>query len=85
MSVCEYIVGGLILGFSVFLIVVIMLQESNSNGLASVNESTSDSFYNTQSKGRTLDAKLARLTKISAVLLIVLIVLLGFLYQYKKT
>jgi protein translocase SecG subunit len=82
-SIAEYIVGALVFGISIFLIVVIMLQESNTKGLASVTESTADSFYNSKSKGRTFDAKLARLTKICAALLVLLIVLLGILYAYK--
>ncbi|MDR1260666.1 MAG: preprotein translocase subunit SecG [Oscillospiraceae bacterium] len=84
MGIYEYIVGGLALVFSIFLIIVIMLQESNTKGLASVTENTSDSFYNTKSKSRTADAKLAKLTKISTILLILSVVALGFLYNYKK-
>ncbi|MDR2817267.1 MAG: preprotein translocase subunit SecG [Oscillospiraceae bacterium] len=83
MNIAEYVIGTLVFGISIFLIIVIMLQESNTKGLASVTESTSDSFYNSKSKGRTFDAKLARLTKICAVLLVLLIVSLGILYAYK--
>jgi protein translocase SecG subunit len=82
-NIAEYVIGTLVFGISIFLIIVIMLQESNTKGLASVTESTSDSFYNSKSKGRTFDAKLARLTKICAVLLVLLIVSLGILYAYK--
>jgi protein translocase SecG subunit len=82
-NIAEYVLGTLVFGISIFLIVVIMLQESNTKGLASVTESTSDSFYNSKSKGRTFDAKLARLTKICVALLVLLIVSLGVLYAYK--
>ncbi|GHV31099.1 hypothetical protein FACS189481_6010 [Clostridia bacterium] len=84
MSISEYVVGALVFGISIFLIAVIMLQESNTKGLASVTENTSDSFYNSKSKGRTFDAKLARLTKICAVLLVLLTVVIGVLYTYNK-
>jgi preprotein translocase subunit SecG len=85
MSTLEYSVGVFTLVISVFLIVVIMLQESNTKGLASVTSNTSSSFYNTKSKGRTTDAKLTKLTKISAVLLMLAVTVLGFLYNYKSS
>ena len=83
MNIHEYILGGCILAISIFLIVVIMLQESNSRGLASMGGGSNDSFYS-KNNGRTYSAKLARLTKISAGLLMILSLVLGFICNNKK-
>lgn len=83
MNIHEYILGGCILAISIFLIIVIMLQESNSRGLASMGGGSNDSFYS-KNKSRTYGAKLARLTKISAGLLMILSLVLGFICNNKK-
>ena len=63
-----------------FLIVVIMLQESKQQGLGgAVSGSVGETFFD-KNKKNTMEAKLAGLTKVAAVLVVVLSIALAFVF-----
>ncbi len=71
---------GLIL-LSLFLIVVVLLQESKSAGLSGAIAGGADTFFG-KHKGRTTEAKLVKMTKFVAVLFFVLTLVACFLIAF---
>ena len=71
MNIWGYIVGSIIILFSIIVIAVILLQEGRQSNINAISGST-ESFMD-KSRGRTLDALLARLTKIMAAVFFVLV------------
>ena len=61
----------LILVCSVFMIVAMVLQQGNTNGMTGITADTSDTFYN-RNKGQSMQGKIKKLTIIDAVLIMVL-------------
>lgn len=57
---------------AIFIIIVVMLQPGNSNGISALNGS-SDTFYG-KNKSKTLESKLRKLTVICVAVLIVLMI-----------
>jgi len=57
---------------SLFVIIVVMMQKSNSDGISAITGS-SDTFYS-KNKSKTLDSKLKKLTVISLIIIGVLCV-----------
>jgi preprotein translocase subunit SecG len=58
---------------SIFVIIVVMMQKSNSDGISAITGS-SETFYG-KNKSKTLDSKLKRLTVICLIVIAVLCVL----------
>ena len=80
MSVFEIISGIILLAASVFLTIVVLLQDSDErSGLNALSGVSSDSFYNRNSKSRTKQHMLAKWTKIVAVVFFVLVVVMDVL------
>ncbi len=77
MSLLEIIGGVVLLVISIFLIVVIMLQESKRAGMSAVT-GVSDSYFG-KNGSRTKEARLALLTKIAAGAFFVITILMGVL------
>ena len=65
---------------AIFIIVVIMLQQSNSNGIGSLG-GQQDTFYS-QNKGKTLESKLRKLTVIAVTIMSVFMVLYGVMVTF---
>lgn len=63
--IIEFILGALLMIFAIALVVVIMLQEGNTQGLGTITGGA-DTFLS-KNKARSLDAFLARWTKIFVV------------------
>lgn len=63
--ILEFIFGGVLLVFSIALIIVIILQEGNTQGLGTITGGA-DTFLS-KNKARSLDAFLARWTKVFVV------------------
>ncbi len=72
MSIPEIILGSLLILVSLSIIVFVMMQKSREGGLsgAIAGGSSSDSFFG-KNKGRTKEAKLAKVTKVLAIVLFV--------------
>ncbi len=66
METAKIIVGVLHILLSIAIIALILLQSGKQAGLSGAISGAADSFFG-KNKGRTMDAKLARFTKICAV------------------
>lgn len=71
MGVIPYIFGAILILVSIIIILVVLLQEGKSAGLSGAIGGGADSFLG-KSKGHSLSAKLAKLTKVCAVAFFVL-------------
>ena len=65
MNVVDYILGAVLIIFSIIMIAVVILQEGNSKGVGVVTGGA-DTFLS-KNKARTLNSKLARWTKFLAI------------------
>ena len=75
MTVLEYILGGVLILASIFMIVVIILQEGNQQGIGVVSGGA-DTFFS-KNKARSYDAFLARATKWFAIGFVVIVLALN--------
>ncbi|MCI7085580.1 MAG: preprotein translocase subunit SecG [bacterium] len=80
MGIVEYILGGLLAVFSVLIIIVIILQEGNQKDLGVVSGGA-DTFFS-KHKARSIDAKLARLTKFFAAGFVLFVIALNVLAHF---
>ena len=71
MTVFEYIIGAILIVFSVLIIIVVLLQEGNEGNVGVITGS-SDTFMD-KGKTRSWDQKLARWTKVIAIMFFVLV------------
>ena len=80
----ELVFGCALILVSVIITVLIMLQKSNDDGLSgAIVGGSADTFYG-KNKGRTRDAKLAKMTKILAVVFFVLVLAASMLLVLLK-
>lgn len=71
MTALQYVLAIVIILLSVAITVLVMLQESKQEGLSGAIAGAADSFFG-KNKGRTIEAKLVKLTKIAAGIFFVL-------------
>ena len=83
MSAVQYVLGAVLIILAIFLIIVVLLQESRSAGLSGAISGGADTFFG-KSKGRTMEQKLVKLTKISAIAFFILTlgVTIYFMFAY---
>ncbi|MCH5199282.1 MAG: preprotein translocase subunit SecG [Oscillospiraceae bacterium] len=81
MSWYEILIGALIVVVSVIIVIVVLLQQSREAGLSGVISGGADTFFG-KNKGRTMDAKLSKITKILAVFFFVFTLLVTFLLAF---
>lgn len=62
MAVYEIIFGAVLIILSIAIIALVLLQEGNSKGLSGAIAGGAETFFG-KNKGRTLEAKLVKLTK----------------------
>ncbi|HCT16470.1 MAG TPA: preprotein translocase subunit SecG [Ruminococcaceae bacterium] len=84
MSALQYVFGAVLIILAVFLIIVVLLQESRSAGLSGAISGGADTFFG-KSKGRTMEQKLVKLTRVSAIAFFILTlgVTIYFMFTYK--
>ena len=82
MSVVEIILGALLFIASIVLIVVIILQEGNQQGVGVVSGGA-DTFFS-KNKARSYDAFLARATKWFAIGFVVVVLALNIIAYFAK-
>ena len=82
MTVWEIIGGCLMLAVGIFIIIVVMLQESKQPGLSSSISGGME--YDMRGRGKTSEAILIKLTKISAVAFFVLTLAVNFVSVFLK-
>lgn len=71
MTALQYVLAIVIILLSVGITVLVMLQESKQEGLSGAIAGAADSFFG-KNKGRTIEAKLVKLTKVACVIFFVL-------------
>ncbi len=74
MSVAEIIVGSLIIIFAIVIIAAILLQEGRRAGINGAISGGADTFLS-KNKARSVDAFLARWTKVIAIVFMILVVI----------
>ena len=71
MSVLEIVLGVFLILLSVLLIAIVLMQKSREGGLSGAIAGGSDTFFG-KNKGRTNEARLAKMTRYIAIVFIVL-------------
>ena len=77
----EILIGVSLVIASVVIVILVLMQQSREAGLSGVIAGGADTFFG-KNKGRTMDAKLAKLTKIISVIFFVVVVLSTLLFAY---
>ena len=80
MGVLEYVLGSVLLLFSIAIIIVIILQEGHQQGLGVIT-GAADSFFS-KNKARSWDAFLSRWTKFFALGFIVFVLALDIIANF---
>lgn len=82
MSALQYVFGAVLIILAIFLIIVVLLQESRSTGLSGAISGGADTFFG-KSKGRTMEQKLVKLTRISAIVFFILTLGITIFFMFK--
>ncbi|CDA20649.1 MAG: preprotein translocase subunit SecG [Acutalibacteraceae bacterium] len=82
MSALQYVFGAVLIILAIFLIIVVLLQESRSAGLSGAISGGADTFFG-KSKGRTMEQKLVKLTRISAIVFFILTLGITIFFMFK--
>lgn len=77
----EIALAAVLIVLSIFLIIVVLLQESKSAGLSGAIAGGADTFFG-KNKGRTMEAKLEKATKAVAIIFFVLTLVTCFLIAF---
>ncbi len=80
MGVLEYVLGSVLLLFSIAIIIVIILQEGHQQGLGVVTGGA-DTFFS-RNKARSIDAFLSRWTKLFALVFVLVVVALNVIARF---
>ena len=80
MGVLEYVLGSVLLLFSIAIIIVIILQEGHQQGLGVVTGGA-DTFFS-KNKARSIDAFLSRWTKVFAAIFVIFVIVLNVLSKF---
>ena len=83
MTAIQYILGIILIILAVILIITVLLQESRSAGLSGAISGGADTFFG-KAKGKTIEQKLAKITKYIAVAFFALAlgVSIAFMFMY---
>ncbi len=79
----HYLIGAILIVSSLVIVVLVMLQQSQQQGLSGAIAGGSDSFFD-KNKGRTKEAKLAKLTKILATVFFITTLVAVILFAFTK-
>ncbi|MCL2771768.1 MAG: preprotein translocase subunit SecG [Oscillospiraceae bacterium] len=75
MSIVEWIFGGILLFFAVFLVVAVLLQHGKTHYLSGTIAGGAETFFGKE-KGRTMDKMLSTVTSIVAVVFVIAVLVL---------
>lgn len=81
MSVLEIISAVLLILACVFIVMVVLMQDSNQGMSQTISGTSGDNYYQKNS-GRTREAKLARMTKAAAIVIFVVALLVNVITIY---
>ena len=82
MSALEYIVGAVVILVSLAIVFIVLFQQGRRAGINGVISGGADTFLS-KTKARTLDAKLARMTKYFAIAFFVLAIVANIIALYQ--
>ena len=82
MNVWQIILGSLLIVLAVAIIIVIILQEGNQQGVGVVTGGA-DTFFS-KNKARSIDAFLSRWTKVFAIVFVAVVIALNILSYFIK-
>lgn len=68
----EYLIGALLILGSVLIIIVVLMQEGNSQGLSGAIAGGADTFFG-KNKGHTMQSKLKKLTTILSIIFFIVV------------
>lgn len=81
MSVLEIISAVLLILACIFIVLVVLMQDSNQGMSQTISGTSGDNYYQKNS-GRTREAKLARMTKAAAIVIFVVALLVNVITIY---
>ena len=81
MTPWEYVLGAVLILISIALIILVLLQESKQQGLSGAIAGGADTFFG-KNKGRTMEAKLEKITKVLCVVFIFLTLVTTFVIGF---
>ena len=79
----HYVLGAVLLIASIIIVVLVTLQQSKQAGLSGAIAGGADTFFG-KNKGRTMEAKLAKYTKIIATVFMVVSLAAVILFAFLK-
>ena len=80
----EILMGCLLTVVSIAIIIIVLLQQSREAGLSGVISGGADTFFG-KNKGRTMEAKLAKFTKILGILFFVITLFVVFFLAFMSS
>lgn len=83
MSALQILIGVLVIISSLIIIVVVLMQQSREAGLSGAISGAADTFFG-KNKGRTMEAKLEKFTKIFGTFFFVLVLAATILLLFIK-
>ncbi len=81
MTALQYVLGVVLIILAIILIVAVLLQESRSAGLSGAISGGADTFFG-KSKGKTIEQKLVKITKIVAIAFFVLALAISVAFMF---
>lgn len=81
MSAIQYVLAIAVILVSIAIIILVLMQESKSEGLSGAIAGGAESFFG-KNKGRTMEAKLVKFTKIAGVIFFVLALVASLLVLF---
>ena len=79
----HYLIGAVLIVSSIIIVIVVMLQQSQQQGLSGAIAGGSDTFFD-KNKGRTIESKLATITKIVAAVFFVVALASVIIFAFFK-
>ena len=83
MQVYEIILGIALIVTAISIVILVLLQESKSDGLSGAIAGGAETFFG-KNKGRTMENKLVKLTKVFAIIFFVLSLFTTFLILFLR-
>lgn len=78
-----YLIGALLIFASVAIVIIVLMQQSRQAGLSGAIAGGSETFFG-KNKGRSMDAKLAKFTKVLGIVFFILSLAATFLIAFLK-
>lgn len=79
----HYVIGGVLIVSAIIIVATVMLQQSQQQGLSGAIAGGADTFFD-KNKGRTIESKLAMITKIVAGVFFVVALASVILFAFVK-